>query len=139
MSENKIFGIDISEFNGDIDFSKVKEKVDFVMIRATFGRFGIDKKFIKNTNECIKFNIPFGFYFYSYATDIEKVKEEVTFFLQQTKLYHQKASFPYCIDMEDSDSYKLNHRKSEQRTFNRYDCHSLRNDKRSKTNSNHLC
>lgn len=104
--KDKLMGIDISEFNGMIDFKKVKEKVDFVIIRATFGRFGVDKKFEYNTSECIKYEIPFGFYFYSYATDEEKMKDEVNFFLEKTKPYHQQATFPFIIDMEDSDFYK---------------------------------
>lgn len=30
-------GIDISEHNGIIDFDKLKDNVDFVMVRAGFG------------------------------------------------------------------------------------------------------
>lgn len=108
--ENKYLkGIDISEFNGIIDFKMVKNQVDFIMIRATFGRFGLDKKFEFNVNECLKYDIPFGFYFYSYATDEEKVIEETKFFLEKVKPYVNKASFPFVIDMEDSDKYKENH------------------------------
>lgn len=99
-------GIDISEFNGDIDFSKVKTEVDFVMIRATFGRFGVDKKFEQNVKGCIDNDIAFGFYFYSYATDEEKAKEEVSLFLNKVRPYKEKATFPFVIDMEDSDFYK---------------------------------
>ena len=105
----KLKGIDISEFNGDIDFKKVKNEVDFVYIRATFGRFGIDKRFKEYTSECIKNKIPFGFYYYSYAVDIETAKAEVKFFLEQIKEYKELICYPCMIDMEDSDGYKQKH------------------------------
>lgn len=102
-------GIDISEFNGNIDFKKIKKQVDFVYIRATYGRFGIDKKFLEYTKGCIDNNIPFSFYYYSYATTKELAEEEVEFFLNTINEYLEKTSFPLMIDMEDSDSYKLQH------------------------------
>lgn len=99
-------GIDISEFNGSIDFSKLKNEVDFIYIRATYGRYGIDKKFNEYAREAIKYEIPLGFYFYSYATDLEKAEEEVNFFLEQVFPYKDKIIYPLAIDMEDSDGYK---------------------------------
>lgn len=105
--ENVLKGIDISEFNGEIDFQKVKKEVDFIYIRATYGRFGTDKKFKEYTEGCIKNEIPFGFYYYSYAVDKEKAQEEVNFFLETISEYKEKISFPVAIDMEDSDGYKL--------------------------------
>ena len=41
-------GVDISEHNGTVDFRKLSNEVDFVMIRATYGKKGIDKKSIYN-------------------------------------------------------------------------------------------
>lgn len=104
--KDKLKGIDISEFNGVIDFKKVKSQVDFIMIRATFGRFGVDKKFEENVKACIKYDIPFGFYYYSYAIDEKRAIDEVNFFLEKVKPYKEKATFPFVIDMEDSDFYK---------------------------------
>lgn len=105
--ENVLKGIDISEFNGEIDFTKVKKEVDFVYIRATYGRYGIDKKFKEYVEGVIKNEIPFSFYYYSYAVDKDKALEEVKFFLETIKEYKEKVSFPVAIDMEDSDGYKL--------------------------------
>lgn len=109
MEKIKIKGIDISEFQGDVDFTKVKDEVQFVYIRATYGRFGIDKRFKEYTSKCIENNIPFGFYYYSYATNEELAEDEVKFFLQNIRKYKEEMTFPAMIDMEDSDSYKLNH------------------------------
>ena len=102
-------GIDISEFNGNIDFKKVKDQVDFIYIRATYGRFGIDKKFKDYVEGCIENDIPFGFYYYSYAISEEQAEDEVKFFLQIIEKYKEKITYPCMIDMEDADSYKLEH------------------------------
>lgn len=103
-------GIDISEFNGDIDFKKVKESgIEFIYIRATFGRHGIDKRFKEYTNSCIKLNIPFSFYYYSYALNEEEAETEAKFFIKQIAEFRDEVSFPVVIDMEDADSYKKNH------------------------------
>ena len=104
--EQKLKGIDISEFNGKVDFKKLKNQVDFIYIRATYGRYGIDKKFREYSKEAIANDIPIGFYYYSYATDEEKAVEEVNFFLDNIFEFKDKITFPLCIDMEDSDGYK---------------------------------
>lgn len=104
--ETKLKGIDISEFNGKVDFKKLKNQVDFVYIRATYGRYGVDKKFREYSKEAIENEIPIGFYYYSYATDEEKAVEEVNFFLDTIFEFKDKVTFPLCIDMEDSDGYK---------------------------------
>ena len=102
-----IKGIDISEFNGIIDFNKVKEAgINFVMIRATYGRKKEDKFFHKNVKGCIEAGLPFGFYYYSYAIDEETALEEVDFFLKTVGKYREYVHYPLAIDMEDSDGYK---------------------------------
>ena len=83
--------------------------MDFVIIRATFGRFGTDKKFIQNVEGCLKNEIPFGLYYYSYALTEKEAEEEVNHFHEVVKNYKEKMCFPAIIDMEDSDKYKFNH------------------------------
>jgi len=105
--ETKLKGIDISEFNGKINFKLLKSEVDYIYIRATYGRFGVDKRFKENVKGAIENNIPFGLYYYSYATDETKALDEVNFFLDTIKEYKDNIIYPLCIDMEDSDGYKL--------------------------------
>ena len=66
-------GIDISEHQGVIDFDKLMTtgKVDFIIIRAGYGRNSYQKDlyFERNYAEAKKRNIPVGAYLYSYATD----------------------------------------------------------------------
>ena len=102
-----IKGIDISEHNGVIDFNKVKEAgINFVIIRATYGRKKEDKLFIRNVKGCIEAGLPFGLYYYSYAIDEETAIEEVDFFLKTVSKYREYIQYPLVIDMEDSDGYK---------------------------------
>lgn len=108
-------GIDISEFNGIINFDKLKNEVDFVMVRAGFGaRTKLnkpakeDKCFKKNVKELIKVGIPFGIYYYSYALNEKEAKDEVSFILSLIREFKDYITFPVAIDMEDSDKYKSN-------------------------------
>lgn len=105
-NEKVIKGIDISEHNGTIDFAKVKKEVDFIMIRATYGKYNKDKNFETYVKGCIDNNIPFGVYHYSYALDEEDAKEEVKNILRVISPYKDKISYPVAIDMEDADGYK---------------------------------
>lgn len=98
--------IDISTHNGNIDFSKVKSQVKGVMIRVGYGSSGveIDARFKRNVSECIKHNIDFGFYLYSYATTMESAKLEVEEYVQIIKDY--KPTLPVVIDTEDADGWR---------------------------------
>ena len=101
-------GVDISEHNGKVDFDKLSKEVDFVMIRVTYGKKGIDKKSIYNIENAIKYFIPFGVYLYSYALNIEDAKSEANLLLRLIAPYKEKLSLGIAIDMEDADLYKQN-------------------------------
>lgn len=107
MNEEKLKGVDISEMNGIIDFEKLSKEVDFVMIRATWGRFKTDRNFVKNVEGSIKNNIPFGIYYYSYALNLEQGIDEIKNLLEVINPYKDKITYPVVIDMEDSDGYKM--------------------------------
>ena len=67
-------GIDVSVWQGNIDWQKVKNAgVEFALIRAGYGDtlsypYQIDTKFEYNYKECKRVGLPVGVYFYSYAT-----------------------------------------------------------------------
>lgn len=98
--------IDISEMNGTIDFEKLKTQIDGVIIRSSFGKNKKDKMFQRNVNECIRLEIPFSFYHYSYALTEEYGFEEISFFLDTINDYKDLISFPLVLDMEDGDGFK---------------------------------
>lgn len=63
-------GIDISEFNGDVNIAAMKGKIDFVIIRCGYGgnySYQDDKRYRENVRKCQAAGIPFGVYLYSYA------------------------------------------------------------------------
>lgn len=95
-------GIDISAWQGDIDYDKLK--VDFVIIRAGHGQKTIDKKFKRNIEECNRRGIPCGVYWFSYALNPDMARKEAKACL--TAIAPYKIEYPVCFDFEyDSVTY----------------------------------
>jgi len=69
--EDTLIGLDLSEWQGEVDFEKIKEsKVEFVILRVGSskgknGEYFLDSEFIRNITEANKNNIPVGIYYYS--------------------------------------------------------------------------
>lgn len=97
-------GIDVSEHQGEIDFDKLMTtgKVDFMIIRAGYGRNAHQKDlyFERNYAEAKKRNIPVGAYLYSYATDgVEGAIQEANNMLGF--LEGKTFELPVFFDIED--------------------------------------
>ena len=75
-SNQKIYkGVDISQYQKNINWENFSKNVDFVILRAGYGdnyTSQDDKLFIENVNNCNKYNIPYGVYLYSYAKRVQK-------------------------------------------------------------------
>ena len=100
-------GIDISAHQGDIDLGALKGQIDFVIIRVGYGTKGtIDNKFKRNADLCRSLGIPVGFYWYSYALDVEGAKKEAKAMLNAIAPYKDIVKFGVWFDMEDADGYK---------------------------------
>ena len=100
-------GIDISAHQGNIDLSALKSQIDFVIIRVGYGTKGtIDNKFTRNANLCRDLGIPVGFYWYSYALDVEGAKKEAKAMINAIAPYKDIVKFGVWFDMEDADGYK---------------------------------
>lgn len=98
-------GIDISAHQSDIDLFALKSQIDFVIIRVGYGVSGnIDSKFKRNTDLCEQLDIPYGFYWYSYALDTNGAKAEAEHFLNVISSY--SPTYGCWFDMEDADGYK---------------------------------
>lgn len=91
-------GIDVSEHQGFIDWDKVKPLVDFVMIRAGYGRGNIDKHFERNIRACNMLGIPCGVYWFSYATTPEMARLEAEFCA--LAVYPYEINMPIVFDFE---------------------------------------
>ncbi len=58
-------GIDVSVFQGDIDFERVREsQIEVVYIRAAFGVGDVDERFEENARKVKEAGLRFGFYFF---------------------------------------------------------------------------
>ena len=100
-------GIDISAHQGNIDLGALKSQIDFVIIRVGYGTKGtIDTKFTRNANLCRDLGIPVGFYWYSYALDVEGAKKEAQAMINAIAPYKDIVKFGVWFDMEDADGYK---------------------------------
>ena len=104
-NDNTKIGIDISHWQGNIDFEKVKKSgVEFVYIRVGRGN-GIgkeyveDEKFVQNIKGFNKVGIPVGIYFYSNANSKEDAKKEVKWIVNKIKKY--KVDLEVVFDWEN--------------------------------------
>lgn len=95
----KIKGIDISTWQGAPDFAKVKAAgIGFVIARAGYGKNNIDKQFKRNAAECNRLGIPFGVYWFSYATSAAEAAQEARYCLAAVKPY--RIEYPIFFDLE---------------------------------------
>ncbi len=109
-TKNTKIGIDVSHWQGDIDFSKVKESgVEFVYIRVgrgdgIGGKYVLDSKFKQNIEGFNKVGIPVGVYFYSYANSKKDAEKEAKWVLKQIKKY--KVDLEIAFDWENWNSFQ---------------------------------
>lgn len=102
-------GIDVSYYQGKINFEKVKkDKVEFVIIRIGYGMYENqkDKNFEYNYNECRRLNIPVGVYHYTYAKTKGEALKEANLVLKW--LNKRKLNLPVYMDVEDSTLKNIN-------------------------------
>lgn len=100
-------GIDVSKYQGTIDWNKAKDVIDFAILRCGYGSDIVkqdDSKFERNVAECERLGIPYAVYLYSYATDSMKVTSEICHVLRVIGNHR-----PFCIyfDMEDNSTTRL--------------------------------
>lgn len=99
--------IDISYWQGNIDWDKVKESnlIDGVIVRIGYGtsksdKCVLDKKFKRNIDELNRLNIPYGIYLYGYAQTEYAAKKEAEFVLDNINKYNVNLSYPVFYDAE---------------------------------------
>lgn len=92
--------IDVSKWQGNIDFAKVAKEVDGVIIRAGYGENNIDGYFKMNAAGCAANNIPFGVYWFSYAISAAEARKEAQYCLAAIKPY--RVELPVCFDFENA-------------------------------------
>ena len=100
-------GIDVSKFQGTIDWSKVGG-IDFVLVRTGYGNdiAQKDPMFDTNVKGALSRGLAVGAYWFSYAVSAADAAKEAAVFSQVLAPYKGKLAFPVAFDYEyDSIAY----------------------------------
>ena len=124
-------GIDISVWQGNVNWDKIKSQVtrgslDFVIIRCGYGtntKSHDDSKFVRNVKACEKKDIPYGVYLYSYAKSESKATSEAKHALRLLKGHY--PDYPVYYDLEDNSIPKS---KSKVTKYAKIFCSTLANN-----------
>lgn len=103
--DSSYFGIDVSSYQGDINWQLAKEDgVEFAFLRIGYrgygeeGRLCIDEKFLQNYEGAHDAGIDLGIYFFSQAVTAEEAAEEAAFLLET--LDGRPLEYPIVYDWE---------------------------------------
>lgn len=97
-------GVDISKYQGDVDFYQLKDAgIDFVMLRVGARGYGsgqimLDEFFETNIEKATDAGLDIGVYFYSQALTTEEAIEEANVVIQSLEGY--TLQYPVAFDME---------------------------------------
>lgn len=118
QQSEEVFGIDVSHYQGNIDWHKVSKlkkfsydrkssnnkserittnsKVEFVFIKSTEGSTFVDKKFKRNLKGCIKYGIPrTGYHYYRFNSDPKRQAQNYIKNVPKSEI-----NLPPVIDLE---------------------------------------
>ena len=108
MNMAKVTCVDISEFQQNIDFNKMKnDGIKAVIIRAGYGREASqkDNMFESHFRNAKNANLKIGVYWYSYADSVNDAEKEAKACLECIK--NKSIDMPIYYDLEDSSQIKL--------------------------------
>lgn len=111
---SKVYGIDVSYYQGNIDWKKVKNSgVEFVIIRVGYRGYGSagtlveDPRFKTYLDGAAKAGFKVGVYFYTQAITTAEAKAEAKFVLDRIKGYSLQMPVYYDIESVDYDTGRL--------------------------------
>lgn len=115
-------GIDVSRYQGEIDWEKVKnDGVDYAIIRVGIrgyseGAIIEDERFLENIENAQSQGVKVGVYFFTEAINETEALEEAEFVLEKIKDY--QITYPVYLDVEDvkSAGCRTNNLTMEERT-----------------------
>ena len=121
-------GIDVSEFQGKIDWEKVKnDGIEFAILRCGYGMdFSNqdDVEYERNANECERLGIPYGVYLMSYANTVEKARSEAKHVLRLIE--GRKISLGVWYDIEDNGTSGAINKETLTNIINTF-CNTIKN------------
>ena len=98
-------GIDVSKYQGEIDWDKVKaDGVEFAIIRIAYRGYGsgeivTDEQAVANIKNATKAGVKVGVYFFSQAINEKEAEEEAEYVIDIIEKY--KVEYPIVFDMEE--------------------------------------
>ena len=99
-----IKGLDVSEFQGIVDWERVKASgYQFAMLRAGYGFNTVDKQFHRNASECNRIGLPIGVYWFCYAVSPQTAVQEADGCMSTISGY--RLDYPVCYDIEQSSTF----------------------------------
>ena len=119
-----VLGIDVSQFQGPIDWAAVKTSgVNFVIIRvvgSTNAGPYVDRYFHTNMQGALGVGLQVGAYIYSYGTTYDYMLSEVTTAITALNPYKNQVTYPVFIDYEDPLNWEKNLTKDQHTDLIRY-------------------
>lgn len=106
-TDSAIPGIDVSEYQGNIDWNQVKAAgIKYAYIRVGYrgysnGSFVLDKQFYNNLQGASSAGIDIGLYFYTQAISTDEAVEEANYVIDKIQGYTIK--YPIVIDTESAN------------------------------------
>ncbi|MBE6931784.1 MAG: hypothetical protein E7464_00165 [Ruminococcaceae bacterium] len=100
--EGAKYGIDVSCWQGMIDWDTAADQIDFAIIRCGYGQNRTsqdDEYWHRNADACERLGIPYGVYLYSYALSEENALSEAQHVLRL--LEGHNPTLPIYLDLED--------------------------------------
>lgn len=110
---DKVMGIDVSKWQGDIDWSAVKDDgIDFAIIRLGYrgmqdGTLYTDPYFAQNMEGAYAAGVSTGAYLYTQAITVEEAEEEARYVVEQLEQYKGYVTYPVIIDIEAYEGSRL--------------------------------
>ena len=106
-NSNTQIGIDISKWQGDVDFKSLKEAgVEFVFLRVgtSINRENIvDQKFLENIKKAEEVDMPVGVYYYSYANSASMARSDALWVVSM--LQNKDITLPVVFDWENWNTF----------------------------------
>lgn len=124
----KIRGIDVSKWQGHIDWKKVsRDDIHFAMIRIGYGSADghatRDSYFLENIRRALDANMNVGIYFYTYARSAHASRHEAEWVIHELRPYLGKLTYPIAFDIEDQSLQSLG--KEKNTAVTREFCHTI--------------
>jgi len=115
-------GIDVSKYQGNIDWTKVKNSnVEYAFVRTGYRSYGTgiiteDTSFKQNIQGASTAGLGVGVYFYSQAINTTEATEEAQYVLDQIKGFN--VNYPIVIDVEEilNDTFRQQNLTTEELT-----------------------